>query len=596
MSNITGVSGYCSEGYNGPFCDVCNQGYANNMERTCVPCEAGVGALMLPAAVIATLLAFIGIAAAWNARKLQHIKDSLESQPVQNKLETARVKVRIILSFFQVLSSLGVVFDFPSLPIWDMIKSYFGMLSLDFISVMPLGCLGEVNYHDTLLFRTLFPLAVISFLQAINIVNRRRLLGRARVSEEAVATAEAGLLNWFAGSTNTISFLLLFLVYPSTSSAILRTFQCYPLDDGSSWLRADFSVDCNTASHTYMMLYAFVMILVYPLGTPLLYAYFFHVSRAELQQLKGLEDMRRNFEGEVRVEVDYEKVAVDVQRKEETKRRERTRGSSSRVLLPKEKQHEAEVVARTDLISEVLAEVHLARKEAIDFMVQVQVQKEESQSMKWGQKRLVRSVHMSEKQVRSAYFKAKVDHMREHEEQVRAGLPDHVQKLIDGYDMDCYWFEIFQCVRKLALVGVPVFFDVGSVSQSTYGLLISFLSFGMYTAYHPYTQASNDRLEQITQIQIFFTLLMSIVLRSRVGEVTSEGTASNVDILLSITSFLPMILGMFLSSPLADLMETEKQEDVAASCLQTMQRISTRLNRSSRSISRTASKKEGPVR
>ena len=46
--------------------------------------------------------------------------------------------------------------------------------------------------------------------------------------------------------------------------------------------------------------------------------------------------------------------------------------------------------------------------------------------------------------------------------------------------MRCYGFDIFECVRKLALVGVPVFFEAGGVGQAIFGLLICFLSFGMH--------------------------------------------------------------------------------------------------------------------
>jgi hypothetical protein len=32
-----------------------------------------------------------------------------------------------------------------------------------------------------------------------------------------------------------------------------------------------------------------------------------------------------------------------------------------------------------------------------------------------------------------------------------------VRKLLFGYEMRCYWFELYECVRKLLLIGLPVF-------------------------------------------------------------------------------------------------------------------------------------------
>ena len=54
------------------------------------------------------------------------------------------------------------------------------------------------------------------------------------------------------------------LAAASTSSTVLRTFQCFDLDDGSRYLRADFSIDCDSTAHQLHELYAYVMVLLYP--------------------------------------------------------------------------------------------------------------------------------------------------------------------------------------------------------------------------------------------------------------------------------------------------------------------------------------------
>ena len=54
---------------------------------------------------------------------------------------------------------------------------------------------------------------------------------------------------------------------------------------------------------------------------------------------------------------------------------------------------------------------------------------------------------------------------------------------------------------------MPVFFEMGSVAQLTYGLIIAFLSFGAYTFLAPYRDPSDDRLAQLCQMQIFFSLV-----------------------------------------------------------------------------------------
>ncbi|CAN0542276.1 unnamed protein product, partial [Laminaria digitata] len=41
---------------------------------------------------------------------------------------------------------------------------------------------------------------------------------------------------------------------------------------GESYLRADYSISCKTSLHTFFEVYAWLMILVYPIGIPVLYA------------------------------------------------------------------------------------------------------------------------------------------------------------------------------------------------------------------------------------------------------------------------------------------------------------------------------------
>ena len=54
------------------------------------------------------------------------------------------------------------------------------------------------------------------------------------------------------------------------------------------------------------------------------------------------------------------------------------------------------------------------------------------------------------------------------EESERSKLPVYIRKLISGYDLDIYQFEIFECIRKLMIVCVPVLFvPAGSTSPLT---------------------------------------------------------------------------------------------------------------------------------
>jgi len=96
-------------------------------------------------------------------------------------------------------------------------------------------------------------------------------------------------------------------------------------------------------------------------------------------------------------------------------------------------------------------------------------------------------------------------------------------------------------------VCLPVFFDPpGSIPQLIFGLMTSFLTFGIYMFWGPYIRDTDDRLAQLCQVQIFFVLLSSVALRY--GPQHASASVSH-DVLLCIVTVVPTTLYMVLTSP-----------------------------------------------
>ncbi|CAN0535805.1 unnamed protein product [Ectocarpus sp. 12 AP-2014] len=79
-----------------------------------------------------------------------------------------------------------------------------------------------------------------------------------------------------------IALFISFVIYSSVSFNIFQTFACETLDDGLTYLRADYSLTCSTGVHTAMMVYAGLMILVYPVGIPAVYSWWLLSNRHDL--------------------------------------------------------------------------------------------------------------------------------------------------------------------------------------------------------------------------------------------------------------------------------------------------------------------------
>ena len=120
--------------------------------------------------------------------------------------------------------------------------------------------------------------------------------------------------------------------------------------------------------------------------------------------------------------------------------------------------------------------------------------------------------------------------------------------------------QIFECVRKLAVACVPVFFQPsGSASQLTFGLMVCFVAFGAYVHFDPYEDRGNDAVARLCQTQIFFSLLASVAIASDDG----ANAGSNLDALLVVLWFVPVGLACFLESPVVSVAQMVADKWVA---------------------------------
>ena len=325
--------------------------------------------------------------------------------------DSLMVKLRILISMIQVLSQLGVVYSIPFPNLYSSLLRWIGMLELNFIDMLPLGCVMTAGFHFSLLVRTL----VLPVLLLVEVGAK-------------VLRAPAKVINVF----NTLNFLVLFLIYPSTSAAIFATFQCEELSDGTRWLRADLSIDCSGDTHTLFRYYAGFMVLLYPLGTPLFYLFLLRRNRERLNKLMVNQALRIQLINNARASSDYQ---------------------SGRISEDKRQ------------VPWLISEEERARL-SVDVL----------------------------KDLREL----------EHEDVTeRAALPSSISKLLKGYELRACWFEVFECVRKLAVACLPVFFQPsGSASQLLFGLMVCFVCFGAYVHFDPFEDRGNDAVARLCQVQI----------------------------------------------------------------------------------------------
>ena len=167
--------------------------------------------------------------------------------------------------------------------VYEQFLQALDVINLDLGWMISAGCLWpDINFHGRLLFTTLGPLIALAYLgatYAFAVVKTRRQPLRASPTHVSRANARERV------DTEHMSALLLlsFLVYSSASSSVFRMFACEHLDDENEYLRADYRILCTDDKHHALQIFAGIMVLVYPVGIPLMYAILLYRLRGVLR-------------------------------------------------------------------------------------------------------------------------------------------------------------------------------------------------------------------------------------------------------------------------------------------------------------------------
>jgi hypothetical protein len=291
--NTTDHNAYCAAGYHGPRCELCNgpahSRYFDKLQARCKDCGNVSGQTIT---VIGALLLLLAATYGLNTT-IHRIKGSPACDALLEWIRTAqtvwrtagmRYKLKALVGFYQCIAAVPSVFDVVApLGLEDYTRwiDLFELLSeLENIFV-PSACLG--NYRTRVLIGSSWPIGFLSVF-TLCFVCWDLLLGWKKVDSnpQSIRTAvKTGLQRALP-----LTLGLTFLVLPSVSTRIFRTFICEPIEYSEGevrrYLKADLAVDCNSDDHERTRTVAFAFIAVWPVGTPAMYAALLWASRHAL--------------------------------------------------------------------------------------------------------------------------------------------------------------------------------------------------------------------------------------------------------------------------------------------------------------------------
>lgn len=195
-------------------------------------------------------------------------------------------KTRILLGYLQVLFSFQRGFrqntDIFKFEVISLLEFFSSLSVFAIFNSFGARCTFHVDHYVELLARTLAPLAMLSVLVfLVWMLTRDPCQAHIPVAPDKIIQ-----------SLTTAVLFLLFLVYPSVSETIFATFWCEDFGETagnmtSSALIADYRLSCvseDDQDRIGYVVYAAVMVIVYPLGILVLYTallWRFHQSDGE---------------------------------------------------------------------------------------------------------------------------------------------------------------------------------------------------------------------------------------------------------------------------------------------------------------------------
>lgn len=268
----------CLPGHEGPYCMVCGDGYYQAVDYTCSACdEMGRDAILTLLVLFLIFCAIIyGIRFMFRRKK----KDKKKKKKKNAQSDTAwKSTLKILFVFLQTLASLGDVFAvaFPnSFTIFISIVA-LPMLELPILNTGT-DCLfpKQSNHYGALVAITLAPLVLIliTYLCYLNSMRNAK---------------DGQSLLIVRGQYMALAVLLMYVTLPVCTKMIFRTFVCEQFDNGDRRLMVDYSLDCDAPLHAGFIAYSVLMILVYPVGIPVLFIVMLFSLRGEL-----LHDSKEN--------------------------------------------------------------------------------------------------------------------------------------------------------------------------------------------------------------------------------------------------------------------------------------------------------------
>ena len=196
---------------------------------------------------------------------------------------TIAVKLQIFFAFNQVIFAYGRILTSTTVP--TSLAAVIGFVTYvdfgAFFAEFKFRCIYDFTHYDDLVLRACSPIVLLSCLYLL------KKIAACIYPDHSLALHRAFV---------SMFLFILFLIYPSVSQVILETFWCESFDAVMTnstlpviALKSDYRLSCHHRES--WVLFALIMVAVYPIGIVLVYAYYLYIFRHLLKKAeKTIQD------------------------------------------------------------------------------------------------------------------------------------------------------------------------------------------------------------------------------------------------------------------------------------------------------------------
>jgi hypothetical protein len=507
---------------------------------------------------------------------------------------------KIVVNFYQIASTFLKSLDIPWPHAFGVVMARVNVVNLNLVQLPKTACLNpSPSYYKQFNGYTLGLMFAILFIKLLELFGTRLL---ARVTLRLLSEHErTERLACFRNDLLARLLLLLFMVYPGVSVAIFGIFSCTKLSSGMAFLDADLTVLCYTKKHWGYMGAGVIWVFVYTFGIP---AFFIHLLRKyhvpllaktyknnallfEATKIAALRGLPLATQGDEPPNVDsvtdaqlgaliallvlgvsVEQAANILAGKAEApnvaveEAAEEKEGLPLKRRLSKFIKSSVASVLKSMCSRRVAKKIMSAEEEAA---VDATKRREAALSrlMRWcrtsGQVG-VPMLHWSKEEggemteKEGKVHKDELKHAPEKNRQAKAWAAAHLQELEErakqkvgflfvAYTPSCWYWEVVELVRKLALTSVLALIAPGSAGQVVVGLLLALFALLANLAFLPFESSTLNRINQLAQLNLVMLLLVALLMKVNLdGEGSSYFFTGIVAFLTIFPVFLPVVL------------------------------------------------------